>query len=707
MLNKILSLSLLLSTLLFIILVTALPVNNPDIWYHLKTGEYILNHKTIPKKDFFSFTAAGREWIAQWWFYDIVVFFLQNRFGFNSLIYLKVAIGILIFVILYKTLKFYHLPNTFTLPLLVFTAWIVGTAWVDRPHLFSYLFTVFLMWILISYQFGKKRPLFLIPPLFLIWANMHASIPIALVLTGFLIVSEGWEKISKRELTSNSSFPSPRRSASAHLRGVLRLLPLDLVGILFLGTVASLINPNTYKTHLYVFKINPEFVSQNIVEWIPLSSFFDDFHIRLFLIFGLLTLASFFYVLLRPPKSKKFRSLKISLFEIVIVASLSYLSLSALRFTPVFVLIILPFMAKNLWLMTNDFRQRRTRLWRVWLMIKKKLSRQSSLHRQNYGASASIINHQSLIIKFTLLLIILALSFFHERKFGGHHLGVELGPLPAAAVEFIDKVEPTPPMYHVFNWGGYLMWRLYPKYKVFIDGRLDMYVSDIYNEWLDVVLAKENWKEILKKYKINFCFISNEPEWNRLNQALESDPQWILIYWDNKAGIFLKNDLQNKEILEKYGMEATLFYHPTTPFKAGREKEAEEEYLKFSELYPENSAVHNKLGVLYFLTDQKEKAKEELRKAIDINPSYSTAHFNLGLVLEARGEYNEALGFYQKARNLSPAFPDTYKKLGYIYSQKLNYQEEAVWHLEKYLQLNPKAADRREVEAEIEKNTQV
>lgn len=661
MLNKILSLSLLLSTLFFIILVTALPVNNPDIWYHLKTGEYILNHKIIPKKDFFSFTAAGREWIAQWWFYDIIVFSLQNRFGFNSLIYLKVIIGVLIFLVLYKTLKFYRLPDAFIFPLLVFTAWIVGTAWVDRPHIFSYLFTVLLMWILISYQFGKKQPLFLIPPLFLVWANMHASIPIALALIGFLIISEGWEKISKREARLN------------------KILPLDLIGVLLLGTIASLINPNTYKTHLYVFKINPEFVSQNIVEWIPLSSFFADFHIRLFLIFGLLTLASFFYVLLKPPKSKKFRSFKISLFEIILVASLSYLSLSALRFTPIFVLIILPFMAKNL-----------------WLMIKKKYLHQSL-----------VISHQSLVIKLALVLAITGLCFFHEKKFGGHHLGVELGSLPATAIEFIDKTEPAPPMYHVFNWGGYLMWRLYPKYKVFIDGRLDMYVPDIYDEWLDVVLAKENWKEILEKYKINFCLISNEPEWNRLSQALELDPGWVLIYWDNQAGIFLKNEPRNQNLLEKYGMEAALFYHPTIPFKAGREKEAEEEYLKFLELYPENSAVYNKLGVLYFLTDQKEKAEERLQKAVELNPAYGTAYFNLGLVLEEKGEYNEALGFYRKAKNLSPGFPDIYKKLGYIYSQKLNYQEEAVWHFEKYLELNPKAADRREIEAEIEKNTQI
>ncbi|MBA7492173.1 hypothetical protein ES702_02722 [subsurface metagenome] len=660
MLDKALSSLLLVSTLVFIVLVTALPVNNPDIWYHLKTGEYIVQEKTIPKKDFYSFTAAGREWIAQWWFYDVIVFFLQNRFGFNSLIYLKVAIGILIFFVLYKTLRFYQLPDAFILILLVFSAWIVGTAWVDRPHIFSYLFTVLLMWVLISYQFGKKRPLFLIPPLFLIWANMHASIPIALALVGFLIISEVWKNISTGK--------------------PLLVTGYWLLVTLLAGTITSLVNPNTYKTHLYVFKINPEFVSKNIVEWIPLSSFFADLHIRLFLFFGLLTLVSFFHTLLRPPKKK---ILRLSLFEILLIASLSYLSLSALRFTPVFVLIILPFMAKNLWYMTCS-------MWEgacgKWSGLKQ--------HAIRYALRAKI----------GILFAILALCFFHEQRFKSSHLGVEVGLLPVEAAEFIDRVQPAPPMYHVFNWGGYLMWRLYPKYKVFIDGRLDMYVPDVYDEWLSVVLARENWKEIFEKYEINFCLISQEPEWNKLGQTLESDSDWVLIYWDNQSGIFIKNDPKNQELLEEYGMDSVTIYHLTTPFKPGREKEAEKEYLKFLELYSKSAPAHNKLGVLYFLTDRKEKAEEELQKAIELNPSYATAYFNLGLIIEEKGDYNGALGFYQKAKEYAPGFPDIYKKLGYIYSQKLNYQEEAVWHLKKYLNLNPNAPDRREVELEIQKN---
>ena len=654
MLNRILSLLLFLSTLIFIILVTALPVNNPDIWYHLKVGEWIWENRAIPKKDFFSFTAEGREWIAQWWFYDVIVYFLQSHFGFQSLVYLKITIALLIFFFLLKTLRFYLLPNSFSLPLLVFSFLIISTAWVDRPHVFSYLFVVVLMWILISYQFGKKKTLLFIPPLFFLWANIHASIPLALILVIFLILSEIWKKIAegKRELG--------------------KILPSDLILIFLLGAVASFINPNTYKTHLYVFKIDPQFVSSNIVEWIPLSNFFADWHIQLFLFFGFLSLFSFCFVLLRPPKEKTFQ---ISLFELLITFSLFYLSFSALRFAPVFVLLILPFMAKNTFLVTN----------RVWLRMKKK-----------WPPIRGYINS-------FLILVILTLCFLNERGIKGHHFGVEMSALPVEAAEFIDRNNPPPFMFHVFNWGGYLIWRLYPKYKVFIDGRLAMYVPDIYNEWLQVALARENWREILEKYKINFCLISNEPEWNRLGRALEEDPNWVLVYWDNMAGIFLKKEEKNRNLLERYGMEAVAFYHPTIPYKEGKEEEAEKEYLEFLQRYPQRSAVYNKLGVLYFLTNRKEKAKEYLQKALAINPFYATAYFNLGLVVEEEGDYNQAISLFQKARKYAPRFPEVYKKLGYIYSRKLKYKDEARFYFQKYLQLAGNPPDRRSIEAELEK----
>lgn len=641
--NQILSFLPLFSTLIFVALITAIPVNNPDIWYHLKIGEWIVKNRTIPKRDFFSFTAEGREWIAQWWLYDIFVFSLQSYFGFSALVVAKVLIALLLSLFLLLTLKLYQIPDLLSFFLLIFSFLIISTAWVDRPHLVSYLFVVILMWILLSYQLGKKRPLCLIPPLFCLWANIHASIPLALFLVLFLLLSEIGEKIQKRE----------------------RKLPWDLILTFSLGSLASLINPNTYKTHLYLFKINPGFVSSNIVEWIPLSNFLSDWHIRLFLVFGFLVIFSFCFSLLRPPKKKLFR---VSLLEVFITLSLLYLSFSALRFAPVFVLLLFPFLAKNLWVLIQRFS----------------------------------LSLSSFPMKILLILLILALGFLNEKENRGRHFGVEVGALPFTAAEFIAQVNLPGPMYHVFNWGGYLMWRLYPRYKVFIDGRLDMYVPDIYDEWLRVALAREGWRSVLDKYKINFCLISNEPEWNRLGRALEEDPDWILIYWDNLAGIFLKNESKNKVFLEKYGMEAVAFYHPTIPFREGREKEAEEEYLSFLKRYPKNSAVYNKLGVLYFLTKREEKAKDYFQKAINLNPFYATAYFNLGLIWEKEGDYNQALSLFHKAEEYAPNFSQVYKKLGFIYSRRLKYKDEARFYFRKYLQLEKNAMDRRLIEAEME-----
>jgi hypothetical protein len=160
--NRLLSWSLIIITLLFWALAATQPVYNPDLWYHLKTGEYIWQTKTIPKKDIFSHTASGREWIAQWWLYDVIVYQVQSRLGFNGLVALKIINALLIAIVLLITMRRFKVPLALTSVLLAWGMLIVANAWVDRPHLFSYLYIVLLIDILIAYRCGSRLPLWIV-----------------------------------------------------------------------------------------------------------------------------------------------------------------------------------------------------------------------------------------------------------------------------------------------------------------------------------------------------------------------------------------------------------------------------------------------------------------------------------------------------------------------------------------------------------------
>jgi tetratricopeptide (TPR) repeat protein len=644
--------TLIILTLLFWALAATQPVHNPDLWYHLKTGEYISQTRSIPKRDFFSHPAQGREWITQWWLYDVIIYQIQSRVGFNGLVILKVAIGLGIALVLLRSLGRFGVPAPLKAVLMVVGMLIIANAWVDRPHLFSYLYTVILIDILLAYRQGQKRSLIFLTPLLFLWANTHASVPLALVLLAFAIFSRLYHNLEAG-------------------KSLAAALPLDLTLVSLAAGLASLLNPNQLKTHLYVFKINPEFVAGNIVEWIPLNAFFNDYHIRLFLVFGALSLLSFAVV--AKNKRRIPPPLRSSAFELLIYLSLVYLALSALRFAPVFVLILLPFTGKNLFAVYGLYKER----WPHFLPRPRVLT-----------------------TLFALVFVLIAIPVF-EFKLEGSGWGVSFAQLPVRASTFLLTKKPAPHLYHPFNWGGFLIWRTYPTYKVFIDGRLDMYVPDIYQDWLDVLRVKKRWGKILKRYDVNTVLVPNAAAWSKLGQALEAAPEWVLIYWDDQTAVFVRDIPANKALIDKFGLRAVLVFASGRPYREGMAAQAAREYRRLIKSCPECTSARNKLGVLYLLKEKRQLAKKYLRDAIRIDHSYASALYNYGYLLEEEGRYDEARKLYRVAIQASPHFPPPYARLGMILAKKLHFNQEALPLLETYLKLEPDSANRAQIESTV------
>jgi hypothetical protein len=80
----------------------ARPLSDGDFWWHLKTGEYILNTRSIPKTDFFSFTNYGRAWVAHEWLSEAIFYVIYSRLGFNVLIVVFALLTALAFWIAFK-----------------------------------------------------------------------------------------------------------------------------------------------------------------------------------------------------------------------------------------------------------------------------------------------------------------------------------------------------------------------------------------------------------------------------------------------------------------------------------------------------------------------------------------------------------------------------------------------------------------------------
>jgi hypothetical protein len=120
---------------------------------------------------------------------------------------------------------------------------------------------------------------------------------------------------------------------------------------------------------------------------------------------------------------------------------------------------------------------------------------------------------------------------------------------PKAAIDFLQANPIRGNMFNNDEIGDHVIYNLYPQYKVFVDGRLDMYGQKILKEYDQVISLQPGWRDVLEKYDINFVFFYTD---SLLSRILASDEGWRRIYTDNVATIFLRNTSGNAKIIAQY-----------------------------------------------------------------------------------------------------------------------------------------------------------
>ena len=120
---------------------------------------------------------------------------------------------------------------------------------------------------------------------------------------------------------------------------------------------------------------------------------------------------------------------------------------------------------------------------------------------------------------------------------------------PVAAVEFLKKENIQGNMYDNDEFGDYIIYASWPQYRVFFDGRSDMYGTEKLKEYLKVARVKPGWDEVLQKYNIDWIiYNANSP----LSMFLMERDDWKLIYADKVANIFVKDIPEYQYLIEKY-----------------------------------------------------------------------------------------------------------------------------------------------------------
>lgn len=157
------------------------PWADNDYWWHLATGELILAKGDVPRLDPWLFTYGG-EWIAHEWLADLVLALIQRAGGYRAAILFTWLAAVLGFWCLNLALRAYgaRWRSCFFLSVGFLGVFLRDGVIRVRPQMWAFTCFAVLFLVLALHQTGRARRLWLVPPLFLVWFNVHLSAVIGL-----------------------------------------------------------------------------------------------------------------------------------------------------------------------------------------------------------------------------------------------------------------------------------------------------------------------------------------------------------------------------------------------------------------------------------------------------------------------------------------------------------------------------------------------
>ena len=451
---------------------------------HLVVGNIILTEHTIPKIDIFSQTKSGLPLTTTEWLSEALYAAAYLAMGLNGVVLLAVLlIAVTITLVFRETFRgsgSYIL--SFCLVFLIVPATMFH--WLARPHLFSWL--AFAIWVPRMDQLarGETRNIRQFPLLMLLWVNLHGGFILGLLVCVAYIT--GW-------------FVDRFKKEFASLEILKRLLGAGLLSLL-----VTLLNPVGIGVWKNVFGHVGDRVLMDLhIEW--QSPNFHIFNTWPFL---------FLVALIVFVRSRGAQSLSGG--QTFLLVGMTMLGLYSVRNIPFFVIACVPIIGSSAqFFMESGFF--------------KKMDQ--TLQAAQAGLRGSLWSLLTVIVVASLLI-------------SGHILDVEkmgntFNPevFPVRAVDWLSEHPQSGNVLNEFTWGGYILFRLWPEQRVFIDGQTDFYGPELAKDYWTMLNVQDNWEAELKKYKINWVFM---PQDSPLAKMLKLNPQWHILYEDKTAVILRK-----------------------------------------------------------------------------------------------------------------------------------------------------------------------
>jgi tetratricopeptide (TPR) repeat protein len=624
------------------------PIHSNDFWHHLKAGQFVLKNGGVAHTEPFLISAKGMPWIQKDWLAQVLFYAIYSKAGANALIVLKALTFAASFVILAFACR--QRTKSLTIPVLVsaLAGLSLCTRSFVRPEFISYLLLSFFIFFLEKARTRSWRWLIGTAPLVAVWANVHGSFIVGIVLLGITAAGESLRRLTGRRGQKGPT-PAPSRR---------RAILLWVFVLVSLG--AACLNPYGIAIFKVPFRLfGSEELSRWIVEWRP------------FTLRELLRPEQIGFWILLAATLITIR--KINLTDLLVLGAFFYLALKSSRNVMLFLFICAPIFACHLDHLAGILSRIR--------IIPKRMKRP--------------------LVGWTALALFLGLVVWYGqgipdmRRFG---LGVDESIIPRRGADFLTTHNIKGRIYNTFRFGNYLLWRLDPGCEIFIDGRVDVYGGEILRLATDIQYAREGWQETLDEYGITVAFIDTKvggahaTGWERLGKALFASNDWALVYFDEICLIFLKRTTTNNETIGRLG-EFSFYpvdlvsYEPAVITEA-QFHEAFRQLRRIASADEENLLAQRALGVCYLFREDYDRAIEHFSIVRGYERRSPLDAYYLGLAFMRKGDLQQAADFLKLALWLGAPADKVYGELGILY---LNAEspEKAIRVLQKALEDSP------------------
>ena len=460
--------------------ITKLSVLDPDMWWHLSVGDWIVHNHAFPHDGIFSRTAAHRPWMAYSWGYEVLLSRFYDWFSFIGMglfgTLLTTAVAIAVFVMLYRISRRFW--ASLGLSIGAYAGFLFNIA--PRPVFFSViLFTITVTLLFEAQRTGRAQLLYWLPLVFLVWANFHIQFLYGLAVVGWFAGVNLVQYLAVRIRIHPAFIESPS----------IPVLPP--FAVLACCIFATCVGPYSFHLYFQAIAISQSKIMYRMIRELQALSFtYSSQYVEL-----LLAVAAFFAI----GWKRKVDPFKLGL----------------LIFASVFAF----------------------RTWRdAWLLCVTAVAviadfpaaedePEQALQPSGWAAVA--------VASILLLFLTVRNTDFTTRGLD-RFISQEY---PVDAVNFLRRNPVGGPIYNSFDWGGFLIFYL-PQYPVSIDGRTDLYGDAIDEQYYATQEADPSFE---KDPILNESGVVLTKKKYPITQMLMLDRRFRVIYSDDLAVILARN----------------------------------------------------------------------------------------------------------------------------------------------------------------------